>query len=74
MIRERLAIKRSLLQPKKNNIKNYFLPEIPKDEKIMVESFMDEEIQEASGKKTYSRVDHHYIKTKIRYIEEMPVL
>ncbi len=54
IIFERLAKSRSLNPPKQNNIINYFAPEVPKDEPIMVESFMEEENQEDSGKKTYA--------------------
>ena len=57
IIDERLAKTRSFYPPKQNNITNYFAPEVPKDEPIMVESFLEEEIQEDSGKKTYARVD-----------------
>ena len=67
IIFERLAKSRSISPPKQNNITNYFAPEVPKDEPIMVESFMEEENQEDSGKKTYARVDQHYKRTKIKY-------
>ena len=33
----------------------------------MVESFLEEEIQEDSSKKTYARVDQHYKRNKIKY-------
>ena len=67
IIFERLAKSRSLNPPKQNNIINYFAPEVPKDEPIMVESFMEEENREDSGKKTYARVDQHYKRNKIKY-------
>ena len=51
MIMDKIGIKRSLFPPKQNNITNYFAPEVPKDEPIMVESYMEEENQEGSGKK-----------------------
>ena len=50
IIYERLAKTRSLNPPKQNNITNYFAPEVPKDEPIMVESFLEEENQEDSVK------------------------
>ena len=67
IIYERLAKTRFLNPIKQNNITNYFAPEVPKDEPIMVESFLEEEIQEDSGKKTYVRVDQHYKRNKIKY-------
>ena len=67
MIMDKIGIKRSLFPPKQNNITNYFAPEVPKDEPIMVESCMEEENQEGSGKKTYARVDQHYKRYKTKY-------
>ena len=66
IIYESLAKTRSLNPPKQNNITNYFTPEVPKDEPTKVESFMEEENQEDSGKRTYSRVDQHYKRNKIK--------
>ena len=67
MIMDRIGIKRSLFPPKQNNITNYFAPEVPKDEPIMVESCREEENQEGSGKKAYARVDQHYKRYKTKY-------